>query len=59
MKTKINKHNPYPPKAPHSLVWQYLYDNQINGNFLDYGAHDGKVLKIFSESGFVEQGIGF
>tara|TARA_X000000368_G_C23014504_1_gene705029 strand:+ start:30 stop:812 length:783 start_codon:yes stop_codon:yes gene_type:complete len=58
MKAKIHKNNPFPPKVPHSLVWQYLHDNQISGDFLDYGAHDGRILKILSKDGFVETGIG-
>lgn len=58
MKTKISTENPFPPKAPHSLVWQYLNDNQIRGSFLDYGAHDGKILKILSDRGFVTVGVG-
>ncbi len=58
MKSKISKNNPFPPKAPHSLMWQYLYDNKISGDFLDYGAHDGKILKILAKDGFVKNGVG-
>lgn len=43
---------------PHSLMWQYLYDNKISGNFIDYGAHDGKILKTLANDGFVVNGIG-
>lgn len=58
MRSKITANNPYPPKMPHSLMWQYLYDNKISGNFIDYGAHDGKILKTLASDGFVINGIG-
>ena len=58
MKLKISKKNPFPPKMPHAMMWQYIDNNKISGDFLDYGAHDGKILKILSKDGFVKKGIG-
>jgi SAM-dependent methyltransferase len=58
MKFKFSKNNPFKEtiKIQHAFVWEKISNLVVTKNkikILDYGAYDGKLLDILSESNFI------
>jgi SAM-dependent methyltransferase len=57
MKTKLSKNNPFGLNAK-GYLWERFVKFGPSDIHLDYGAHDGNMLRILFESGMVFQGVG-
>jgi SAM-dependent methyltransferase len=56
MKTSLSPDNPYGVHAK-GFLWEIL-KQRPRGLHLDYGAHDGAMLKVLAQTGVIERGIG-
>lgn len=58
MKLLRSTRNPYSYGNPRCIVWEFM--KNLNGSelHLDYGTHDGAVIKNFSSSNLIKSGIG-
>jgi SAM-dependent methyltransferase len=61
MKTKLSPENPFGPH-PKGYLWEVLRRRSRSGGgvarHFDYGARDGSMLRILSETGVIAEGVG-
>ncbi len=57
MRTKLSEDNPFGLNAK-GYLWERFANRGISERHLDYGAHDGKMIRVLAETGMVTEAIG-